>query len=374
MYLSQFRYISSWLCISNSLRRIRITLTSAAAITAATMNAPAIAGAQIYGAEAWIIRNFQVSYNMLSPSSAISGGTVRYQWTVNPNEMCNQGVFIGGPRDSYKLGETVNYNQSGRFFILPDKIPGTVYGGHISTPVNINAYFVSGEISAADGTYIAVGSSGAQKGPGYVTGDPSVCTSGQTGLDKRLIYRVDVPQGILPAGTHSITLNAPTLYFMYIGNQPQNVVGGGALHASTPFMPSTSGRILLKGEIIVNNYCRLETASANINHGTLPANIADGNFASTNFRVMCNNPVTTKLTASGLSSNNELNLGTGLKSTISAKVNGQDVDFAQPAKDYTLGGTGSNIISVDSTLHLKNGETLKSGTYSNSFVLHMTYQ
>lgn len=132
-------------------------------------------------------------------------------------------------------------------------------------------------------------------------------------------------------------------------------------------------KISLIGEITVNNYCRLESTSAEINHGTLSGNQVDGHTANTTFRVMCNNPSTTKITATGLIAGNELTLGTGLKTTIAATVNGQSVDFSAPQKDYTLNGT-SNLINLASTLHLTSGETLQAGDYNKSFVVNMTYQ
>ncbi|STB68478.1 Uncharacterised protein [Citrobacter freundii] len=336
-----------------------------------------MAGAPISGVESWVLRDFQANYALINTSSDIAGGVIRYHWVIQPNAMCASGT-LGAVRDHYKLGVTVTNNYAGRFFILPGEIAGQINSVAMQQPVNVSAYFSSGGIFGNDGQNIAVGASDSRGSTvnDFINADGAQCTGGSSGgLDKTLIYLIEVPQGVLPAGNHRIHLSSRALYLLYIGlNGPgANIIGGAVLAAARPFLSSSAGTLSMTGEIVVNNYCRLESTSAEINHGTVSGNQVDGHTANTSFRVTCNNPITTKITATGLTSGNELVLGTGLKSTIAATVNGQSVDFSSPNKDYVLNGT-SNLINLASTLHLKAGETLQAGDYNKSFVMNITYQ
>lgn len=333
------------------------------------------AGQAIPGVQAWVARDFSGEYPIVSRGPAIQGGGVYYDWTINPNVLCVQGKLLGPARDGYNLGVSVTYTGEHRMFILPADMTGEVYGGELTSKVNVAAYFISGQVWGNNGAYIVVGSGNATSGSWTSALDDNGSTcSGGAGLEKNLNYRVDVPRGVLPAGIFTLRLRAPAMYFLSHSNSvPISVLGEAALNVVVPFMSGTAGLLTMTGEITVNNYCHLESDSAEINHGTVSGNQAEGNTASTSLRVMCNNPSTVKITTTGLTAGNELLLGTGLKSSISATVNGQSVDFSAPEKDYSLNGA-SNLINLQSTLHFKAGETLQAGEYNKSFVMSITYQ
>ena len=332
------------------------------------------AGAPIPGVLAWILRDSYSSYALTNPSVDIAGEVIRYTWIIRPNSMCT----VSAVRDNDKAGVDIDANYIGNFLIIQRKMAGQINSEKIKQPVNVTAYFSGGGVSGDDGENIAVGASTARSEFFALSVGPLIAqcelSAGPT-IDKTVTYRIDVPRGVLPAGEHQVRLSSRGLYFYYAGLNGPNVgeIGGAVLATARPFLSSSAGTLSLAGDITVNNYCRLESSSAEINHGTVSGNQVEGNTASTSFRVMCNNPVTTKITAAGLTSGNELMLGTGLKSTITATVNGQSVDFSSPNKDYTLNDS-SNLINLASTLHFKSGETLQAGDYNKSFVMNITYQ
>ncbi|EKA1666412.1 hypothetical protein OJ723_002222 [Salmonella enterica] len=133
------------------------------------------------------------------------------------------------------------------------------------------------------------------------------------------------------------------------------------------------GTLSLSGVATVTSYCHLDTASPTVEHGAVTANNVEGHSANSILRVRCNSPTTAKITATGLMSGNELDLGTGLKSSISVTLNGSPVDFSAPGRDYLLNGQADNTIDINSTLHLKTGEVLQEGNRSKSFVMNVTY-